>query len=201
MTDNNEPFGNLSSDQAASMGNALLRSGADPQRVHAALEREGVQLTPDDRTDAQRRYDDVFGASPPEKFNIDWRHRTPADVEPDKLHVLDAQVRGAFSAMGFASAIGSSVAEMALSDAMVYNQLSDQQRKSWEVEQRANLASAVGAEHVDETISHAKTLLSLVKDKDPAGFEELSKRGAWRSARTIVLLAQQAQRMLLRGEL
>ena len=143
-------------------------------------------------------YDRVFRGAAPAEFKLDWNGRTPERLEPSDVAKLDGEIRGALSAMQFPQKIGGAMMQDALDDARTFVNLDENGQSLWDAQQRANLARIVGPDRIEEAVSNARVMLSIMK---PELRKELIDAGLFRSSRVILELHMQAERWLARADM
>jgi hypothetical protein len=207
----------LSDQQAASAINALLDAGVDPAVVKAAAEADGFSM-PTIRADVRSEEQKIFDASSMAPagsvadYEIQWFQRSVEPTEPlaqalgvpiiDRTgfhFALDRGLRAGVGAMRFPAALGGALIEQAADDAARYGSMTEVEKTLFDRQQVHDLHSVTG--DADRAKADAKMLVDIWRQSNPKLVDGLVKAGWFRSARTVMLLAHQANRLLARSEL
>lgn len=193
----------LSEGQLSAAYDNWVKHGGDPEAFKMAAAQDGYIPVDDPRSEEVQAFDKAFGAAKSEEFNINWQGRIPDGFAGHHADIarLDRDMKQALSAMQFPAHIGGSVIEQSLDDARVYGNLDETGRQLWDRQQTANLGRAIGEDKLPEAISNAKIMLSFIKDQNPELFNEMTKAGLFRSARVVMQLHLQAERLFKRTEM
>lgn len=179
----------------------LAAAGHSPEAIDAVMQKAGfVAVEVDDaRSPEEQAYDQALGGADPSEYKISFVGRIPAGLDANGLAQLNSDARQALAAMRLPAALGSSLFEQAMDDAVRSGQLTGASRALWDNQQKYDLGRVVGQANADRAISNARILVSLIADKDPALAERMHARGIFRSARVVAQLSGQFERMEARA--
>jgi len=188
----------LTDAQRREMAEELIKFGVPVEQIEAALKADGTELPPDTRTDAEREYDETWGATTPDVYRIEYIGRLLASTDTASLAAFHTEATTWLSAMNFPAAIGASVIERAMDTGQAYGRMSEPGRQLWIREQKVALERMAGG---PDQAAEKMTLAAKALARAPAGFtEELRKSGALHDAGMVFNLALQGERLAVRSD-
>ncbi|MGO8868841.1 MAG: hypothetical protein ACLQME_20320 [Alphaproteobacteria bacterium] len=174
----------LSEDKAKKFAANLVRQGADPAQVEAALKRSGYEIEPDERTPEQKAYDAKFGLTEdgvsPDAYHVDSRLAPNASTA--QVAAFSAEARGFASDLNLSPEIGTSLISQIMETARELDSFDPRTpavRAEWELQQKAKFNSHFGAANVKQANEDVELALSFADEKFVAKLRQSGVLNHW----------------------
>jgi len=154
----------LSPEQAQEMAQKLIEQGVDPEIVQQALAKDGLGLVPDERSDEEREHDAEFGFDhhvEPSEYNIDYMPYGARNIAPEALAAFHQGATEWLASMQAEPSMGQFIVERAMEVGQELKGLSEDQRKTWAMQQRYDMEQRFGPDAFKEQIRLAQYALKV----------------------------------------